>query len=72
MLQEYGGDDGWPFIEENGYMVLLNDILKEQDERLAGENSNEEENLLLVILLSIIVDLFLNLLFRLLGLRVIF
>ncbi|GFY84509.1 hypothetical protein Acr_03g0012830 [Actinidia rufa] len=47
LLKEYGGDDGWPFIEENGYMVLLNDILKEQDERIAGENSNEEENLLL-------------------------
>ncbi|XP_057477070.1 uncharacterized protein LOC130764772 isoform X2 [Actinidia eriantha] len=47
LLKEYGGDDGWPFIEENGYMVLLDDMLKEQDERVAGENSNEEENLLL-------------------------
>ncbi|XP_057483624.1 uncharacterized protein LOC130770259 isoform X2 [Actinidia eriantha] len=52
LLKEYGGDDGWPFIEENGYMVLLNDILKEQDERIAGENSNEEENLLLQLMLG--------------------
>lgn len=29
--QEYGGDEGWPFIEECSYTVLLDSILDEKD-----------------------------------------
>ncbi|XP_042026753.1 uncharacterized protein LOC121773897 [Salvia splendens] len=34
LLKEYGGDEGWPFIEESAYSVLIESIL---------ENMNDDE-----------------------------
>ncbi|XP_042029493.1 uncharacterized protein LOC121776386 [Salvia splendens] len=28
LLKEYGGDEGWPFIEESAYSVLIESILE--------------------------------------------
>lgn len=36
LLKEYGGDDGWAFIEEYGYKELIEAILREQE-------SNDED-----------------------------
>lgn len=30
LLQEYGGEDGWVFIEDNGYQVVVDSILDKQ------------------------------------------
>ncbi|KAF3679769.1 hypothetical protein T459_25321 [Capsicum annuum] len=31
LLKEYGGDDGWAFIEEYGYKELIDAILRDQE-----------------------------------------
>ncbi|WMV32910.1 hypothetical protein MTR67_026295 [Solanum verrucosum] len=37
LLKEYGGDDGWAFIEEYGYKELIEAILRDQE-------SNDEDS----------------------------
>ncbi|KAK4433261.1 hypothetical protein Salat_1088400 [Sesamum alatum] len=32
LLKEYGGDEGWPFIEEYSYKELIDAILRDEDE----------------------------------------
>lgn len=51
LLQEYGGDDGWPFIEADAYKLLIDTILDDQEDADAGEERNEEKVPLLVVLL---------------------
>ncbi|KAH7855090.1 hypothetical protein Vadar_021145 [Vaccinium darrowii] len=43
LLKEYGGDDGWPFIEADAYKLLIDTILDDQEDADAGEERNEEE-----------------------------
>ncbi|CAN4101731.1 unnamed protein product [Withania somnifera] len=38
LLKEYGGDEGWAFIEEYGYKELIDAILR-------GQESNDEDTL---------------------------
>nr|DAD26675.1 TPA_asm: hypothetical protein HUJ06_028143 [Nelumbo nucifera] len=33
LLKVYGGDDGWPFIEEGSYKLVLDTILEEQEKQ---------------------------------------
>ncbi|MCE3050504.1 hypothetical protein HAX54_047390 [Datura stramonium] len=45
LLKEYGGDDGWVFIEEYGYKELIEAILRDQDEdttKQKGVSSQDE------------------------------
>ncbi|XP_016545241.2 uncharacterized protein LOC107845438 isoform X1 [Capsicum annuum] len=45
LLKEYGGDDGWAFIEEYGYKELIDAILRDQetnDEQKQGVSSQDE------------------------------
>ncbi|XP_057780266.1 probable inactive histone-lysine N-methyltransferase SUVR1 [Salvia miltiorrhiza] len=40
LLKVYGGDEGWPFIEECSYKVLLDSLLEEKDdeEQVTSQN----------------------------------
>ncbi|KAM0939053.1 putative WIYLD domain-containing protein [Dioscorea sansibarensis] len=46
LIQEYGGEDGWVFIEDNGYQVVVDSILDRQnceqkkDGKEVGESSS--------------------------------
>ncbi|KAL1535539.1 hypothetical protein AAHA92_28303 [Salvia divinorum] len=40
LLKEYGGDEGWPFIEESAYSVLIESILENMND---GEQIQLEE-----------------------------
>ncbi|KAA8539619.1 hypothetical protein F0562_026311 [Nyssa sinensis] len=50
LLKEYGGDEGWPFLEGDAYNLLIETILDEQDkceqEERKQEKCAEDENLL--------------------------
>lgn len=48
LLQVYGGDVGWPFIEADAYKILIDTILDQPEEGDVGEERNENENLLTV------------------------
>ncbi|KAL6980681.1 hypothetical protein U1Q18_022318 [Sarracenia purpurea var. burkii] len=43
LLKEYGGDDGWPFIEADAYKLLIDTILDVEEEGDEGEKCNEED-----------------------------
>ncbi|KAG8644901.1 uncharacterized protein LOC110624570 isoform X2 [Manihot esculenta] len=43
LLKVYGGDEGWSFIEENSYGLLIDSILEEQEK---SERENYEPKLL--------------------------
>ncbi|CAL5322628.1 unnamed protein product [Camellia sinensis] len=47
LLKVYGGDDGWPFIEANAYILVIETILSNQEEEVQGDKSNGEEIMLL-------------------------
>ncbi|XP_047254146.1 uncharacterized protein LOC107845438 isoform X6 [Capsicum annuum] len=47
LLKEYGGDDGWAFIEEYGYKELIDAILRDQetnDEQKGVSSQDERAN----------------------------
>lgn len=48
LLEVYGGDVGWPFIEADAYKILIDTILDQPEEGDVGEERNENENLLTV------------------------
>ncbi|XP_058207229.1 uncharacterized protein LOC131320526 isoform X2 [Rhododendron vialii] len=48
LLEVYGGDEGWPFIEADAYKILIDTILDQPEEGDVGEERNENENLLTV------------------------
>ncbi|KAJ0984758.1 hypothetical protein J5N97_003114 [Dioscorea zingiberensis] len=43
LIQEYGGDEGWVFIEDNGYQVLVDSILDKQnyEEKKGGGDAGQ-------------------------------
>ncbi|KAH7688514.1 Histone-lysine N-methyltransferase protein [Dioscorea alata] len=45
LIEEYGGEDGWVFIEDNGYQVVVDSILdKQSSEQQKGEKVGESSS----------------------------
>lgn len=40
-IKEYGGDEGWPFIEDASYNELIAAILRDVDREEAAQDANQ-------------------------------
>ncbi|XP_052199870.1 uncharacterized protein LOC127806546 isoform X2 [Diospyros lotus] len=47
LLKEYGGDEGWPFIEADAYKILIDAILDEQEGEAEPDKCSQGENICL-------------------------
>lgn len=46
LIEEYGGEDGWVFIEDNGYQVVVDSILDKQscEQQKGGKEVGESSS----------------------------
>ncbi|PIN24902.1 Histone-lysine N-methyltransferase [Handroanthus impetiginosus] len=45
LLKEYGGNEGWPFIEDNSYTELLEALLRDAEENTQLKTVEDENQL---------------------------